>query len=349
MRISEDIKLDYEDVLLCPQWSTVSSREDVDLIRTYKMPNEQYINGIGIIAANMDSIGTFKMAEVLNKNKMFCAIHKHYSKEKLVEFFRSEHSQRSFYTLGINDSDFLKLDEVSKEVKLPLLNIDIANGHTERFVRCIQNIRKDFPKSTIMAGNVCTPNMVQHLIINGTVNIVKIGIGSGKVCSTRSVSGHGFPQLSATADAANVAHSLDAFVCSDGGVKNSGDCVKSFAAGSDFTMLGNFFSGYEENDGEWEYDYEGFAETEAPHDEPQKKSLKFYGMSSKEAMEKYNGGVSDYKTSEGECINVPYKGSVEVAIKQILGGLRSGCAYSGARTLKDLPKCATFLKVNRIK
>ena len=190
-----------------------------------------------------------------------------------------------------------------------------------------------------MAGNVCTPEMVSELLISGGADIIKIGIGPGSVCSTRKITGCGYPQLSAIIECADVAHGIGGLICADGGCVESGDVVKAFAAGADFVMLGGMFAGTDECEGEWEYL------------EPNRKkaALKFYGMSSKNAMDKHSGGVADYRTSEGETLSVPYKGPVEDVVKQILGGVRSACAYVGAKRLKDLPKCATFVRVSRIK
>jgi GMP reductase len=205
-------------------------------------------------------------------------------------------------------------------------------------------IRDLCPDSIIMAGNVVTPEMVHDLL--KSADIVKIGIGPGSACETRRVTGVGYPQLSACLECADAAHGLGGLICSDGGCRFPGDVAKAFAAGSDFVMIGGMFAGHDECDGEWEMGwdvkYKGDLELSKV-----KKSMKFYGMSSTEAMEKYNGGVAAYRASEGKCISVPYKGPVSQTVQQILGGLRSACAYVGAARLKDLSKCATFVRMTR--
>lgn len=351
MNIEEDIKLDFDDVLLKPKRSTLTSRADVDLMRKFRTPNSNRdIVGLPIISANMDTTGTFAMAKVLEKDAMFTALHKHYPPEQLIEHF-SQNPLYSFYTLGIKDNDIEKLKFVNNKTPIDKICIDVANGYSEAFVHKILSIREFMPNAIIMAGNVATPEMVQELIISGAADIVKIGIGPGSVCTTRKVSGVGYPQLSCIMECADAAHGLNGLVCADGGIKSSGDVVKAFAAGADFIMIGGYFAGYEENEGEWEYKFE---EVLTPEGWPRftgnkvKKCLKFYGMSSKEAMDKYSNGVQDYKTSEGKCTKIPYKGPIKDAVQEILGGLRSGCTYVGASRLKDLSKCATFIRVNRV-
>jgi len=186
------------------------------------------------------------------------------------------------------------------------------------------------------------------LIFNG-VDIVKIGIGPGSVCITRKIAGVGYPQLSAIIECADAAHGLGGHVCADGGCQMPGDIAKAFGAGADFVMLGGMFSGCDECEGDWEYNYE-LEEVKQDDSEwvrKEKIALKFYGMSSKDAMEKYSGGVANYRAPEGKMVSVPYKGKVETVVQEILGGLRSACTYVGALKLKDLSKCTTFVKVNR--
>lgn len=210
----------------------------------------------------------------------------------------------------------------------------MANGYTEFFQNKVKEIRESFPNAVIMAGNVATPEMVQELLISGAADIVKIGIGPGSVCNTRMVTGVGYPQLSAIIECADAAHGLNGLVCADGGCKNSGDVAKAFGGGADFVMLGGMFAGCDECEGQW-----GSG----------RKTFKFYGMSSKEAQDKYNGGMSEYRASEGDCVTIPAKGPAKDTVQHILGGLRSACAYVGAGRLKDLSKCTTFIRCASIK
>lgn len=352
MQIESDVKLDFDDVLIRPKRSTVGSRADVILFRTFNTLNSKVeISGVPIIAANMDTTGTIQMAESLVKYNMFTALHKFYPVELLKDYFNNYNSRNSsFYTVGLAKEDVLKLKEIYL-AKIPLTKIcvDAANGYTQFFVERVSEIRQMYPHAVIMAGNVSTPEMVQEILIAGGADIVKIGIGPGKVCKTREVTGVGYYQLSAIIECADAAHGLGGLICADGGCHTPGNICKAFGAGADFVMLGSMLAGHDECEGEWEYSYE------YPKDEkgvPQltkcptrnKVNLKFYGMSSREAMDKYYGGMADYRASEGTCIKVPYKGPVKNTVQQILGGLRSYCTYIGAAKLKDASKCTTFTK-----
>jgi GMP reductase len=205
----------------------------------------------------------------------------------------------------------------------------------------------------IMAGNVCTPEMVQDLIVNGGADIVKIGIGPGSACTTRKITGVGFPQLSAIAECANVAHGLCrekgrvGLICADGGCKTSGDIAKAYGAGADFVMVGGMLAGTLESDGMWETEPMAGGNSLMKNPPPHVKRVRFtyYGMSSEDAQNKYSGGLAEYKSSEGKRITVPYKGPAVDVVKQIKGGLRSACSYVGATCLKDFNKCCTFVRV----
>ena len=175
--------------------------------------------------------------------------------------------------------------------------------------------------------------MTEALILAGA-DIVKVGIGPGSVCTTRKVAGVGYPQLSAIAECSDAAHGLNGHVKSDGGCSSPGDVSKAFAAGADFVMLGGMLAGHDESGGEL---IEG-------DDGEEYKS--FYGMSSAKAMETHYGEVAKHRAPEGKEVRVPYRGPLEVTIQSILGGLRSACSYVGARRIKDLPKCTTFIRVS---
>lgn len=335
MRIENEIKLDFSDVLICPKRSESPSRKNVNLIRNFKFLNSgSSWSGVPIVASNMATTGTFSMARALSKRGMTACLHKFYSIDQLVAFFRNNDA---FYTLGIKDDDFEKLESFTKIFGSPPKHIclDVANGYTKFFVEKCQTLRDRYRDATIMAGNICTPEMVQELLLVGGVDIVKVGIGGGSACTTRIVTGVGIPQFSAIADCADAAHGLRGHVISDGGCVNSGDVSKAFGAGADFVMLGGMFSGYEECDAEWDYDDHG-----------NKTMMKFYGMSSKEAMDKFNGGQNNYRASEGRSVKVPYKGLIDDTLLEIMGGIRSSCTYVGTETLKDFSKCCTFARVN---
>lgn len=347
MRIEQELKLDFDDVLIKPKRSTMKSRSDVELIRKFKLPiSKVELNTVGIIASNMDTVGTFAMCEALAKHNAMTCLHKFYNENQLVDFFTSNKaSECAFYTLGITDEDIAKLKSVSSRCNINKICIDVANGYSVFFQKQVVKIREMFPEAVIMAGNVATPEMVQELLITGRADIVKIGIGPGSACTTRLITGVGYPQLSAIIECADAAHGLGGLICGDGGCRYPADVAKGFGAGADFMMLGGMLAGCDECEGEWIH---GFEQTNDPDVvNTVKTKLKFYGMSSKEAQEKYYNGMSKYKASEGRAMFVDYKGPVDETIQTILGGLRSACSYVGAMKLKDLSKCTTFVQVPR--
>jgi len=346
MRVDLDTKLDYKDVLIRPKkqmrTSQTASRSNVDLIRKYKFCNSGNLyEGVPILAANMSCVGTFAMAKAMAKEWMSVCLNKHYPVEQLVDFYKkTKLFDSTFYTIGINNSDLEKLETVVSAIgpdygtELPFnICVDSANGYLISFEDHIKRLRDRYPKATILAGNVATPEMVQHLIGAGA-DIVKVGVGSGSVCTTRLVAGVGYPQLSATIECADAAHGYGGHICSDGGIQAPGDVCKSFAAGADFVMLGGLLSGYDQCEGNW-------------IEEDGQRFLEFYGMSSEHAQAKFNGGLKKHRASEGKKVKVPYRGAVEHLLQQMTGGLRSACSYVGADRLKDLSKCTTFIKVNR--
>jgi GMP reductase len=336
MRIDNDPKLDFDDVLIRPKRSEAPSRSGVDLEREYRFLNSKQVwRGIPLVASNMDTIGTLEMARALGAQLLTC-LHKHHTETQLVPFLQEgSHRDHSFVTIGIRDEDFDQLARLVPQTEVRYVCVDAANGYTKFFVDRVKRVRDTFPGLTIMAGNVATPEMVQELLISGAADIVKIGIGPGSVCATRTKTGVGYPQLSAIIECADAAHGLRGHVCADGGCRVPGDVVKAFAAGADFVMLGGMLAGHDECAGEW-IERDG-----------QRVGMPFYGMASRTAMERYAGGVKDYRACEGNEVVVPYRGPVKDAIREILGGIRSACAYVGAGELKDLCKCTTFVLCNR--
>lgn len=356
MRI-EDIKLDFDDVLIRPKRSELSSRKDVDIKREYSFKHSHfYYSGVPIIAANMDSVGTIEMSKAFYKHEMMVALHKYYNLEEIYEHLQIDdkedyavYNTGVWYSMGISEQDYEKFVKYEKMVHPGSdikICIDVANGYQESFVEFIIKIRNEYPKITIMAGNVVTADITESLIMAGA-DIVKIGIGPGSVCTTRTKTGVGYPQLSAIIECADAAHGLGGHICADGGCRTPGDVAKAFGAGADFVMLGGMLAGHDECEGEKIYGASVFNTIHNPHQEVT--HMKFYGMSSTEAQEKHGEGLKEYRASEGKCVEVPYKGPVENIIQEILGGLRSTCTYVGARELKELTKRTTFVRVNRQK
>lgn len=337
MRIEYDIKLGFKDVMIRPKRSTLKSRSEVNLERSFKFLHSPFTwTGIPIMAANMDTVGTFEMAKALAEKQLFTAIHKHYLVDEWHAFLfnlpKGFENQIAVST-GISDNDSKKLAAIiNSNPSLKFICIDVANGYSEHFADFLKHTRTQYPEKVIIAGNVVTGEMVEELLLSGA-DIVKVGIGPGSVCTTRVKTGVGYPQLSAIIECADAAHGLGGQIISDGGCTTPGDIAKAFGAGADFVMLGGMFSGHTESGGEiLEKNGKAFR--------------KFYGMSSSTAMEKHVGSVAEYRASEGKTVEVPYKGDVENTLQDILGGLRSTCTYVGASRLKELTKRTTFIRVN---
>ena len=350
MNIEQDLKLDYSGVLLRPKRSTLSSRKQVRLERTHIFRNsKQTFERIPVMAANMDGVGTFDMADTLGRLGLFTCLVKTYSIKQLVGFFvdEPERAEYTAYSMGITDDDAAKFRAVyTGAPTIKYVCVDVANGYSERFLNTVTQLRQEYPEVTIIAGNVVTADQTQELILRG-VDIVKVGIGPGSVCTTRIKTGVGYPQLSAVIECADAAHGLDGHVIADGGCVSSGDVAKAFAGGADFVMLGGMLAGHDEGGGEviTKY-YETNEITNRVGDKliEEKKFVQFYGMSSDAANKKHFGGLKDYRSSEGREVLVPYRGGIANTVQDILGGVRSACTYVGAAKLKHLPKCATFIR-----
>jgi GMP reductase len=336
MRIETELKLGFKDVMIRPKRSTLKSRSQVSLEREYKFLHSSIAwSGVPVMGANMDTVGTFEMALALAKEKLFTAIHKHYSLEEWSEFMKNAPENISDYiavSSGTGKNDFKKIGEIFEQSpQLKFICIDVANGYSEHFVSFLKKAREKYPDKVIIAGNVVTGEMVEELLLAGA-DIVKVGIGPGSVCTTRVKTGVGYPQLSAIIECADAAHGLGGHIISDGGCATPGDVAKAFGAGADFVMLGGMLAGHNESGGEM-VEIGG------------EKYKKFYGMSSETAMNKHVGGVAEYRASEGKTVQVPFKGDVIDTLKDILGGLRSTCTYVGASKLKELTKRTTFIRV----
>jgi len=426
MHIDTTLKYDFDSVLIRPKRSTLQSRSEVDLLREFKFRwTQRQYQGIPIIAANMDTVGTYEMYQALNKFNVGTALHKHITVKGLVDYFFTTNQSNLWYSMGISKTDVGKYEAVRDElhkqwlssteksgvgpdddfIHQPIGNIciDVANGYSEHFVDFIKRFRETNPSAVIMAGNVVTPEITEELILAG-VDIVKVGIGPGSVCTTRIKTGVGFPQLSAIIECADAAHGLEGHICANGGCKTPGDVAKAFGAGADFVMLGGMLAGHDEGGGEivggklnfkkfhiaqsaarnsygdYLSDYKYIAHVDGKHvvidgtdaqimtnsfgtltfkdyerelakkypdlfEWEGERFVEFYGMSSSDAQEKYNGGVAEYRASEGKRVLIPHRGSVEGTIKEILGGLRSACTYVGARRLKEFSKRTTFVVV----
>ena len=336
MRIESEIKLDYKDVLFRPKRSTLSSRKEIDLNRFFKFKwADNEWTGVPIVAANMDSTGTFEMANALSKNNLLTCLHKHYNNCDVLDFFkRTKNYNFTTISSGISEEELSNLSVIlSLDPNIKFICLDVANGYSERFVRFVGKVRDKYPKLIIIAGNVVTAEMTEELILKGA-DIIKCGIGGGSSCTTRIQTGVGYGQLSAIMECADAAHGVGGHIMADGGCTSPGDVAKAFGAGSDFVMLGGMLAGHDESAGEIV-------------EEDGNKFKLFYGMSSRVAMDKYHGGVANYRSSEGKAVKIKYRGTIEDTILNILGGIRSTCTYIGAKKIKDMPKCATFIRVTQ--
>ena len=336
MRIEDEIKLTFDDVLIRPKRSTLVSRSEVDLTRDFKFKyTSKTWSGVPIISANMDTTGTFETAKSLEKYGILTAIHKFYSLKDWEDNLKNLNPKYLIVTVGSSDEEFSKAKNIFKlNNELDFLCLDVANGYREDFLQAVAKFREAFPDKIIMAGNVATREMTEAIILAGA-DIVKVGIGPGSVCTTRKVAGVGYPQLSSISECADAAHGLGGHVISDGGCKFPGDVAKAFGAGSDFVMLGGMFAGHTESGGDLVTDENG------------QMFKDFYGMSSELAQQRYYGDLAEHRASEGKKVRLKYKGSIDITVQSILGGVRSACSYVGAKTLKDLPKCTTFIRVTQ--
>ena len=337
MRIEGELKLAFDDVMIRPKRSTLVSRSDVSLVRDFSFKHtDRTWSGVPVAAANMDTTGVFSVANVLQDHGMLTCLQKFYSVKELQKAWEDGVDPKKIaVTCGSTDESLQLLKrKMATHADLQMICIDVANGYREVFLEFVKVVRREFPDKIIIAGNVATNEMTEALILAGA-DIVKVGIGPGSVCTTRKVAGVGYPQLSAIAECADAAHGLGGHVMADGGCNSPGDIAKAFAAGADFVMLGGMFAGHDESGGDLVKSDDG------------RMFKSFHGMSSSTAMERHYGEIAKHRAPEGKAVSVPYRGPLSKTVQSILGGVRSSCSYVGARRIKDLPKCTTFIRVTQ--
>ena len=342
MKIETTPQLDFHNVLIRPKRTTIYSRSEVDLERDFKFLYSKYNwKGVPIIAANMDTTGTFEVYDILNQHKMITCLHKHYTLKDYQKRFSENPLNPEYFMIstGIDESAMSNLHDIVALTGTKWICVDVANGYMQQVVDYCHKLRDSFPDKIIVAGNVATREMVEELIINGKVDGVKIGIGPGSACLTRLKTGVGVPQLSAIIECADAAHGCGGFIIGDGGITCPGDMSKAFGGGADFVMCGGVFSGHDENPGEVSEEVQSNGE--------KKKFKYFYGMSSELAMKKHYGSMEKYRSSEGRVIKVRYKGPLDNTVLDYLGGIRSTCAYINAHKIKHMSKCVTFVVVSQ--
>tara|TARA_Y100001970_G_scaffold54640_1_gene69314 strand:+ start:1194 stop:2231 length:1038 start_codon:yes stop_codon:yes gene_type:complete len=337
MKVDNTPQLDFKDVLIRPKRTTLMSRSEVNLERELKFPHSKQVwKGVPIIAANMDTTGTFGVYDILSKNKMLTCLNKFYNLKDFEERWKENPMDPDYFMIstGIDERNFTFLNDIIEFTKCKWLCVDIANGYMEQLVIFCDKCRATWPDIILVAGNVATREMVEELIINGKVDVVKVGIGPGSACLTRLKTGVGVPQLSAIMDCADAAHGLNGSIIGDGGITCPGDMAKAFGGGADFVMCGGVFAGHEENPGEI-------------IEENGIKYKMFYGMSSDHAQNKHYGKMNIYRSSEGRVVKMKLKGKMELTVQDYLGGLRSACTYINSNCIKYMPKCTTFLTVGQ--
>lgn len=373
MQIINDIQLDYNDVLIVPQTTTINHRGEVDIVRKFKNID---LTCCPIMNANMTQTGTFKVAEKMVKNQMIGAFHKFYTAKEIIEFFaKYSDGNQYFVTVGLrNKEQEIKRLKKLHNHKFSIL-IDVPNAYIPDVEVFVKEIRHNFPTKIIAVGNVCTAERTQELIKAGA-NVIKIGVGPSAVCRTRHTTGVGRSQLSAIMDCANAAHQVGGLIIADGGFNTIGDFCKAFVAGADICMSGCFFAGTDEasgeiiqkvyqtneiipitcNDGENEVSALDINDLSKVHSfidydikYEVKKFKEYYGMSSFRAQQENYGEKTKTGTSEGvEYKLVPYTGPIIDTINNIKGGLRSCGSYIGAKNIKTFSRQGSFYRVNRV-
>lgn len=343
----------FDDVLLIPAESHVLPNE-VDL-STQLAPNLKL--NVPFLSASMDTVTETKMATTMARNGGLGVIHKNMSADdqaKMVAAVKAIENDASQYpnaavdannhllvaaAVGVTSDTFDRASALLN-VGADAIIIDTAHGHSAGVLRKVAEIRHQLPDATLIAGNVATGEGTRALFEAG-VDVVKVGIGPGSICTTRVVAGVGVPQLTAIYDAAQVAREFGKPIIADGGMKYSGDIVKALAAGGNAVMFGSMFSGTDEAPGDIIED-------------GGKKYKTYRGMGSLASMSHgsadryFQGGVNEANklVPEGIEARVEYKGSVNDIIFQMVGGLRSGMGYTGSATIQDLIDNAQFVRIS---
>lgn len=355
-QILPEVYLDYSDILIRPKMGiNLNSRRDVDLVRTFKFKHGQTRTGLGVFNANMATVGNFSVASKLLARGMFATLHKHYSADEIGTFLNSCRAQNIpldnlFITIGLKNSDteIQKLKELESRYGWTAprnICIDAPNFYIQKALDVLMRVRHEFPDSVIMAGNIASGDICLKLL--DYADIIKCGIGSGSACLTRKQTGCGTPMVSLVVECADIAHSVNGHICADGGIVDIGDICKALCLNADFVMAGGMFAGTDEAEGDIiEKHYETNEIVDGAHVIQTRCFKAYYGMSSEYANNKFAGGMSNYKTSEGRELLIPYTGPLDKILQDIKGGIASCCTYIGATSVKHLSKCATIIQVH---
>ena len=338
-QLSNEIQLDYSDVLISPRTSTINSRKDVQIVNSFG-----FRTGIPIINANMSTVGNFAVAREMLKSGCYASIHKHYSIEEICKFMDEcmeyNWQTRLFMTIGLQEADFEKLEQVYHYVKsfgVHMFNVcvDAPNGYIPNMKKTVKRVRDLISEDIfIMAGNVVSGSGCYDLAEAGA-NIIKVGIGPGSSCNTRKITGVGRPQLSAVMACVQSLGDRNVYICADGGITCAGDVCKALVAGARFVMCGGIYAGCPESEGEI---------VENPI--TREVSKIYYGMASKHAQDLHYGGMNTYRASEGRVLEVKLTGPVKDINAEIAGGIRSCMTYIDAHTIEEMPLKGYFYRVN---
>lgn len=355
-QILSETYLDYSDILIRPKMGiNLNSRKDVNLQRIFKFKHGGIRTGLGIFNANMATVGNFAVAKKLLSRGMFATIHKHYSVDEIGHFITDSRNagvpiDNLFITIGLKniDGEIEKLKELESKYQWTLsrnICIDAPNFYIQKALDVLARVRSEFPDSVIMAGNIASSDICLKLL--DYADIIKCGIGSGSACLTRKQTGCGTPMVSLILECADIAHSVNGHICADGGIVDIGDICKALCLNADFVMAGGMFAGTDEAEGErQEKHFETNEIVDGVHVIQTKYFKAYYGMSSEYANNKFAGGMSNYKTSEGRELLIPYTGAIDKILQDISGGIASCCTYIGASSVKHMSKCATIIQVH---
>ena len=328
--------LSFDDVLLVPRYSNILSRSEVDTRTVLSNNKKTFSLSIPIFSANMDTVTESEMAIVMAKMGGLGIIHRFLSVDKQAAEVKKVKEKKLLVgaAVGVKEGEHKRIRSLVG-AGVDLIALDIAHGHSKYALEKVKFIKKEFPSVFIVAGNVATAEGFKDLV-NAGADAVKVGIGAGSICTTRIVTGFGVPQISAIMNCASVAKKTKVSLISDGGIKSSGDIVKALAAGADAVMMGNVLAGTDEAPGKMitigskQYkSYRGMASLQANMDRPGSKHEK------------------DEIIEEGISAYVPYKGKAEDIIKKMIGGMRSGLSYAGARNIRELQKNAIFVRITQ--
>ena len=317
----------FDDVALVPQFNNVPSRTE-PLLETWLTKNRKM--NIPIICSNMDTAISETLAEILLEFGSIPIFHRFTNFENQERWVK-KYKDKTFISCGI-----LKIEETRKLLDLGAIGtcIDVAHGHSDRMFRFIQELKRTHPDKEIIAGNVCTA-MAYHDLVNAGADAVKVGVGPGAACTTRMVTGFGVPQLSAIYDCAKIAEKLRVPLIADGGIRTSRDVVLALAAGASTVMIGKLFA----------MTSESAAPKRKSEFSPTGIEAKFRGQASEDFQNDFYGGLKDKTVAEGIDFWGPVSGSAKQLLNELLGGLRSGLTYGGARNIKELQRKAEFVEV----